>query len=134
MLLLSGAFCVLAERACSMGADNACICTVACAPTSVASSLLHVTKYDLQGLFTQTHVPFQLAGLHPKALALSSKCSITDLHDNMSAREAVGDTSTVHRYDRGATSRCASARCVLRGFVSEIELIDKTTCKANCGG
>eukprot|EP00965_Chrysotila_dentata_P161222 5324259-Pleurochrysis_carterae.AAC.1 len=28
----------------------------------------------------------------------------------------VGDTSTVHRYDRSATSRCASARCVLRGF------------------
>eukprot|EP00965_Chrysotila_dentata_P099655 3294016-Pleurochrysis_carterae.AAC.5 len=34
----------------------------------------------------------------------------------------VGDTSImVHRYDRGATSRSASARCVLRGFVSETE-------------
>eukprot|EP00965_Chrysotila_dentata_P039360 1308252-Pleurochrysis_carterae.AAC.2 len=33
----------------------------------------------------------------------------------------VGDTSTVHRYGRGATSRCASARCVLQGFVSETE-------------
>eukprot|EP00965_Chrysotila_dentata_P078474 2585646-Pleurochrysis_carterae.AAC.1 len=32
----------------------------------------------------------------------------------------VGDTSsTVHRYGRGDTSRCASARCVLRGFVLE---------------
>eukprot|EP00965_Chrysotila_dentata_P215257 6188660-Pleurochrysis_carterae.AAC.1 len=36
-------------------------------------------------------------------------------------RCAVGDTSTVHRSGRGATSRCGSARCVLRGFVSETE-------------
>eukprot|EP00965_Chrysotila_dentata_P143083 4728145-Pleurochrysis_carterae.AAC.1 len=30
-------------------------------------------------------------------------------------------TSTVHRYGRGATSCCAPAQCVLRGFVSETE-------------
>eukprot|EP00965_Chrysotila_dentata_P254195 6211794-Pleurochrysis_carterae.AAC.1 len=29
--------------------------------------------------------------------------------------------STVHLYNPGATSRCASVRCVLRGFVSETE-------------
>eukprot|EP00965_Chrysotila_dentata_P259330 6213526-Pleurochrysis_carterae.AAC.1 len=41
---------------------------------------------------------------------------------------------TVHRHSRGATSRCASARCVLQGFVSETESIDEPTYKANCGG
>eukprot|EP00965_Chrysotila_dentata_P214097 6188020-Pleurochrysis_carterae.AAC.1 len=33
---------------------------------------------------------------------------------------------------RGATSRCASARCVLRGFVLKTKWIDETTYKANC--
>eukprot|EP00965_Chrysotila_dentata_P196948 6177907-Pleurochrysis_carterae.AAC.1 len=34
----------------------------------------------------------------------------------LSAFPNVKETSTVQRYGRGATRRCASARCVLRGF------------------
>eukprot|EP00965_Chrysotila_dentata_P204540 6182404-Pleurochrysis_carterae.AAC.1 len=45
------------------------------------------------------------------------------LHTRSSAlshsQHLVGDISTVQRHGRGAASRCAVARCVLRGFVSE---------------
>eukprot|EP00965_Chrysotila_dentata_P033186 1105617-Pleurochrysis_carterae.AAC.1 len=73
-----------------------------------------------------------------------NRCSITSVRESKIIRHSlfsqfvfhvvVGDTSssTLHRYGRGATSRGASARCVLRGFVSETK-IDETTYKANYG-
>eukprot|EP00965_Chrysotila_dentata_P042502 1409669-Pleurochrysis_carterae.AAC.3 len=41
----------------------------------------------------------------------------------------MGDISSGHYYSRGATSCSASARCVLRGFVSETQPIDETSHK-----
>eukprot|EP00965_Chrysotila_dentata_P157696 5209192-Pleurochrysis_carterae.AAC.1 len=85
--------------------------------------------------FSSFVMPMRVRASSEFRLAYTScSCLFSSMQDCQTRVQETPVQCTATVVAAATSHRCASAQCVLRGFVSETEWIDETTYKANCGG